>query len=66
MCFQHEAREALRALASLRPRQRRDLALLVGGFSYREIRCLTGPRTDTNVTKHIAKARAGVRRRRVA
>lgn len=63
--LQFEAREALRTVASLRPRQRTDLSLLVGGFSYREIRSMTGPRTHTNVSKHIAKARAGVRRRRI-
>ena len=56
-----EAREALRILASLPERQREDLTLLVAGFSYEEIRELTGGRTFTNVNKHLAKARAGVR-----
>ncbi len=44
-----EAREALRALASLPERQRNDLTLLVAGFSYREIGEITGGRTFTNV-----------------
>lgn len=56
-----EAREALRILASLPDRQREDLTLLVAGFSYAEIRELTGGRTFTNVNKHLAKARARVR-----
>jgi DNA-directed RNA polymerase specialized sigma24 family protein len=56
-----EAREALRLLAGLPERQRDDLALLVAGFSYREIAVMTGGRTFTNVNKHLAKARASVR-----
>jgi DNA-directed RNA polymerase specialized sigma24 family protein len=45
-----EARRALERLAELPPRQRRDLALRVAGFSYREIAKITGGRTYTNVT----------------
>jgi RNA polymerase sigma factor (sigma-70 family) len=56
-----EARAALEALASLPHDQRRNLALLIAGFSYREIAAMTGGRTYTNVTKHLAKARARIR-----
>jgi len=56
-----EAREALEILAALPERQRADLALLVAGFSYAEIREMTGGRTYTNVSKHLAKARARIR-----
>src|SRR5215207_9492408 len=56
------ALEALRALAALPDRQRQDLSLRVGGFSYREIAAMTGGRTFTNVNKHLVKARAAVRR----
>jgi DNA-directed RNA polymerase specialized sigma24 family protein len=56
-----EAREALCLLAGLPERQRDDLALLVAGFSYREIAEVTGGRTFTNVNKHLAKARARIR-----
>jgi RNA polymerase sigma factor (sigma-70 family) len=56
-----EARRALERLAELPPRQRRDLALLVAGFSYREIAKITGGRTYTNVNKHLARARARIR-----
>lgn len=56
-----EAREALRALAGLPDSQRRDLALLVGGFRYHEIAEMTGRRTYTNVNKHLVKARARIR-----
>jgi RNA polymerase sigma factor (sigma-70 family) len=56
-----EAHEALRLLADLPERQRNDLALQVAGFSYREIAEMTGGRTFTNVNKHLAKARAGIR-----
>lgn len=56
-----EAHEALRILASLPARQREDLTLLVAGYSYEEIRHLTGGRTFSNVNKHLAKARARVR-----
>lgn len=56
-----EAREALRLLASLPERERNDLALLIAGYSYREIAEITGGRTFTNVNKHLAKARARIR-----
>jgi RNA polymerase sigma factor (sigma-70 family) len=57
-----EARQALRLLAALPERQRQDLSLLVAGFSHREIADMTGGRTCTNVNKHLAKARARVRK----
>jgi RNA polymerase sigma factor (sigma-70 family) len=56
-----EARAALRLLAELPERERQDLALLVAGFSYREIAEMTGGRTFTNVSKQLARARARVR-----
>jgi RNA polymerase sigma factor (sigma-70 family) len=56
-----EARDALEILATLPDRQRADLALQVAGFSYKEIAELTGGRTYTNVSKHLAKARARIR-----
>ena len=59
---QLEALEALRTLAALPDRQRRDLSLRVGGFSYREIAAMTGGRTFTNVNKHLVKARTAIRR----
>ena len=52
------AREALRALAALRPRERRYLALKIGGHSYREIQQICGGRSYTNVNKHLVRARA--------
>ena len=58
---QLEARDALRAVAQLPPRQRHDLTLFVAGFSYHDIAQMTGARTYTNVNKHLAKARAGIR-----
>lgn len=61
-----EAREALAILGRLPDRQRADLTLLVAGFSYVEIAELTGGRTYTNVSKHIAKARARVRLARLS
>jgi RNA polymerase sigma factor (sigma-70 family) len=61
-----EAREALEILAGLPDRQRADLTLLVAGFSYTEIAEITGRRTYTNVSKHIAKARARVRLARMS
>jgi DNA-directed RNA polymerase specialized sigma24 family protein len=57
-----DAREALRALAALPARQRDDLALLIAGYSYREIAEITGGRTRTNVNKALVKARQGLRR----
>jgi RNA polymerase sigma factor (sigma-70 family) len=56
-----EARDALQILATLPDRQRADLALQVAGFSYKELAELTGGRTYTNVSKHLAKARARIR-----
>jgi DNA-directed RNA polymerase specialized sigma24 family protein len=56
-----EARRALRCLAGLPERQRRDLTLRVAGFSYAEIAGRTVGRTYTNVNKHLAKARARIR-----
>jgi DNA-directed RNA polymerase specialized sigma24 family protein len=56
-----EARAALELLASLPPRQRHYLTLLIAGFSYEEIRHLAGGRTYTNVNKHLVKARALIR-----
>ena len=57
-----EALEALRALAALPGRQRLDLTLKVAGYTYEEIRILTGGRTFTNVNKSLVKARARIRR----
>jgi DNA-directed RNA polymerase specialized sigma24 family protein len=59
-----EALEALRVLASLPERQRRDSVLKVAGYSYEEIRALTPGRTTTNVSKSLVKARARIRRSR--
>jgi RNA polymerase sigma factor (sigma-70 family) len=56
-----EARRALQRLAELPERQRQDLSLRVAGFSYREISEITGGRTYTNVSKHLARARARIR-----
>ena len=56
-----EAREALRALAALPGRQRDDLALLIAGYSHREIAEITGGRTRTNVNKSLVKARVRIR-----
>jgi DNA-directed RNA polymerase specialized sigma24 family protein len=57
-----EARRALEVLASLPERQRDDVSLVIGGYSYREIQDRTPGRTFTNVNKHIAKGRARIRR----
>jgi DNA-directed RNA polymerase specialized sigma24 family protein len=54
------AREALGILAGLPERQRRYLALKVSGYSYAEIRALTGA-TYTNIKKHLYGARRNVR-----
>jgi hypothetical protein len=53
-----EAKRALRALASLRERQRRYMAWQVGGYRYREIQELAGAATYTNVNKHLTRAHA--------
>jgi DNA-directed RNA polymerase specialized sigma24 family protein len=58
---QLEARDALRALADLPARQRRDLSLVVAGYSYQDIAQMTAGRTYTNVNKHLVKARARIR-----
>ncbi|MDQ5831966.1 MAG: hypothetical protein M3550_02770 [Actinomycetota bacterium] len=60
-----EARQALRILAGLPERQRNDLALLVAGYSYREIADMTGGRTYTNVNKVLVKAHARLRLERL-
>ena len=62
---QLEAREALAILADLPEHQRRDLALFVAGFIYREIQAMTADRTWTNVNKTLKKARARVRLERL-
>jgi DNA-directed RNA polymerase specialized sigma24 family protein len=59
-----EALEALRALAALPARQRSDLTLKIAGYTYKEIRILTGGRTFTNVNKSLVKARRRIRRSR--
>jgi len=59
-----EALEALRALAELPPRQRVDLSLKIAGYTYDEIRSLTGGRTFTNVNKSLWKARRRIQRSR--
>ena len=48
-------------LDQLSAAERRDLALRVAGFTYREIAKITGGRTYTNVNKHLRKARARIR-----
>ncbi len=59
-----EARRALATLASLPDRQREDLTLVIGGYSYREIaqRAASGTRSINNVNKRLTKARARIRR----
>ena len=46
------------------PRQRDDLTLKLAGYTYEEIRILTGGRTFTNVNKSLVKARRRIRRSR--
>jgi len=58
-----EAHEALHGLARLTDNQRQALGLFVGGHSYVEICELTG-KTYTWVNRHIAEARAVLRRKR--
>jgi RNA polymerase sigma factor (sigma-70 family) len=60
-----EAKRALVVLAELPEKQRRYLALHIGGFRYEEIMEVTGA-TYTNVNKHLTRARASVRRARQA
>jgi RNA polymerase sigma factor (sigma-70 family) len=58
-----EARRALETLAALPVLQRDDLALLIAGFSYREIATLDPRRRSVkNVNKQLTKARARIRR----
>ncbi|MGO9790423.1 MAG: RNA polymerase sigma factor [Solirubrobacteraceae bacterium] len=59
-----EARRALATLAALPVLQREDLALLIGGYSYREIaqRASGGTRSLNNVNKRLTKARTRIRR----
>ena len=59
-----EALEALRVVAALPERQRRDFGLKLAGYSYEEIRRLSPDRTTTNVNKSLVKARAHIRRMR--
>jgi len=56
-----EARDALRALAALPQRQRDDLTMKIAGYSYEEIRILTGGRSFTSVNKSLARARRRIR-----
>ena len=56
-----EALRVLAALAALAERQRTDLALKVAGYSYDEIRVMTGGTTLTNLNKSLVKARARIR-----
>jgi len=56
-----EAREALRALADLRWRRRRVLALKVAGFSYREIMERLAL-TYTNVNRQLVRGRKDLER----
>lgn len=55
-----EARLALAALAGLRERERRYMALRVAGYSYKEI-CSRCGVTYTNVNRHLTRARAKLR-----
>jgi DNA-directed RNA polymerase specialized sigma24 family protein len=57
-----EALEALRLLAALPKRQRTDLALKIGGYTYKEIQACTPGRTMTSVNKSLCKARARIGR----
>jgi DNA-directed RNA polymerase specialized sigma24 family protein len=52
--------KALEALAALRERERRYLALKTAGYSYKEIADRCGV-TYTNVNKHLTRARARLR-----
>jgi RNA polymerase sigma factor (sigma-70 family) len=60
-----EAREALRALAGLRWRRRRVLALRAAGYSYQEIADKLAV-TYTNVNRHLTEGRAELRERQRA
>jgi DNA-directed RNA polymerase specialized sigma24 family protein len=60
-----EAREALRALASLRWRRRRMLVLRTAGYRYKEMAELLGV-TYTNVNRHVTEGRGELREIRQA
>jgi RNA polymerase sigma factor (sigma-70 family) len=60
-----EAREALRALAGLRWRRRRVLALKAAGYRYEEIADMLGV-TYTNVNRQMTEGRAELRQLRAA
>jgi RNA polymerase sigma factor (sigma-70 family) len=60
-----EAREALRALAGLRSRRRRVLALRAAGYSYKEIAAKLGV-THTNVNRQLTRGRSELRELRDA
>jgi RNA polymerase sigma factor (sigma-70 family) len=55
-----DAREALRTLAALKPRQRGVLALQAAGYTYQEIAEVLGV-TYTYVNRHLTKGRRAVR-----
>ena len=57
----HDAREALAALAGLKPAQRTALALKIAGYKYKEIQELCGGKTYTWVNRHITEGRAALR-----
>ena len=57
----HDAREALAALAELKPAQRTTIALKVAGYKYKEIQELAGGKTYTWVNRHITEGRAALR-----
>lgn len=56
-----EVREALAALAALKPAQRTTLALKVAGYRYKEIQELCGGKTYTWVNRHLTEGRAALR-----
>lgn len=57
-----DAREAVRAVTSLRQRQRRILLLQLAGYSYREIAERSGD-TVLTVERYLLRARGRVRER---
>lgn len=56
-----DAREALHALAMLRPKHRYAMSRLVAGLSYEEIQA-EGGLSYTQVNRHLTRARAALRR----
>lgn len=60
VAVQVAAREALRAVAGLRPRQRHALSRQVAGLTYREIAAESAV-TWTHVNRHITEGRAALR-----